>query len=166
VPVRLTDTAGLRDIHDEIEQIGVERAHRLVGRADVLLWLGEPEVAPAHTRLLLVHAKCDLPARSRVPYDSIPVSSNTGEGLAELMEAVGRAASELVPVEGQLALNKRQASCIKEAGEALTHAAESDDPVLRAESLRLARMAFDRLTGRAGVEDMLEALFGRFCLGK
>ena len=45
-------------------------------------------------------------------------------------------------------------------------AAASTDLVLVAEQLRLARAAFDRLTGRAGVEAVLDALFGRFCLGK
>ena len=44
--------------------------------------------------------------------------------------------------------------------------AAEDDLVLAAESLRAARVAFDRLTGRAGVEDVLDALFSRFCLGK
>jgi tRNA modification GTPase len=48
----------------------------------------------------------------------------------------------------------------------VTQAAATDDPVLIAEDLRLARNAFDRLTGRAGVEDVLDALFSRFCLGK
>ena len=45
-------------------------------------------------------------------------------------------------------------------------AAQAHELVLIAEHLRLARVAFDRLTGRAGVEDVLDALFGRFCLGK
>jgi tRNA modification GTPase len=53
-----------------------------------------------------------------------------------------------------------------EAEEALRSASASGELVLVAENLRLARGAFDRLTGRAGVEDLLDALFGRFCLGK
>jgi tRNA modification GTPase len=55
---------------------------------------------------------------------------------------------------------------LAEAEAALAEAASVDDHVLVAESLRVARGAFDRLTGRAGVEDLLDALFGRFCLGK
>jgi tRNA modification GTPase len=55
---------------------------------------------------------------------------------------------------------------IAEAREALARGAEASDIVLAAEDLRGARNAFDRLTGRAGVEDVLDALFGRFCLGK
>jgi tRNA modification GTPase len=73
---------------------------------------------------------------------------------------------EILPAEGQLALNRRQADSMAEAEDALRSASASAELVLVAESLRLARNAFDRLTGRAGVEDLLDALFGRFCLGK
>ena len=72
----------------------------------------------------------------------------------------------MLPRDDVIALNRRQANLIAEAEAALVRAAESNDAVLIAEDLRLARTAFDRLTGRAGVEDVLDALFGRFCLGK
>ena len=71
----------------------------------------------------------------------------------------------MLPVEGELALNRRQAMELEEACRALS-GVEGSDLVRTAEALRLARSAFDRLSGRAGVEDMLDALFGRFCLGK
>jgi tRNA modification GTPase len=72
----------------------------------------------------------------------------------------------LLPTEGAIALNRRQARHIGDAADALGGAAEARDLVILAEQLRLARAAFDRLTGRAGVEDVLDALFSRFCLGK
>jgi tRNA modification GTPase len=72
----------------------------------------------------------------------------------------------VLPAEDAIALNRRQAQHLTEAAEALSGAASADDLVLIAEDLRLARGAFDRLTGRAGLEDVLEALFSRFCLGK
>jgi tRNA modification GTPase len=71
-----------------------------------------------------------------------------------------------LPGEDALALNRRQATHVKEAQEALDRAAGAGDVVTVAEDLRIARSAFDRLTGRAGVEDVLDALFSRFCLGK
>jgi tRNA modification GTPase len=166
VPVRLTDTAGLRDTNDQVEAIGVERAGQLVEAADVLIWLGDPAAAPDHPRRIRVHAKADLPDRGAAPVGAVPVSSTTGEGLAELLEQVKVLARSLLPAEGAIALNRRQAQRIGEAAEALSGAALGRDLVLIAEHLRLARTAFDRLTGRAGVEDVLDALFGRFCLGK
>ena len=75
-------------------------------------------------------------------------------------------AASLLPGEDALALNRRQASHIEEARQALSRATQGGDIVTAAEELRLARGAFDRLTGRAGVEDVLDALFSRFCLGK
>ena len=162
VPVLLTDTAGLREAEDEVEAIGVQRAGRLVQGADVLVWLGDPADAPPHLRLIKVHAKSDL--RGEGPSESITVSSKTGEGLKPLLERIALEAKEVLPGEGAIALNRRQAQHIAEAADALS--GRGSDPVLVAENLRLARAAFDRLTGRAGVEDLLDALFGRFCLGK
>lgn len=166
VPIRLTDTAGLREAEDEVEAIGVERAQRLVTTADVLLWLGDCLDAPAHPRAILVHSKADLPGRKVVPGSAIAVSSLTGSGLATLMKRIEVLARTVLPAEDGIALNRRQAARLSEAVEALRRAADEQDLVLIAEDLRVARAAFDRLTGRAGVEDMLDALFGRFCLGK
>jgi tRNA modification GTPase len=72
----------------------------------------------------------------------------------------------LLPAEDAIALNRRQAQHLADAAEALGAAGSATDLVVIAEHLRVARGAFDRLTGRAGVEDVLDALFGRFCLGK
>jgi tRNA modification GTPase len=167
VPVLLTDTAGLRDATDEVEALGVARAERLIDAADILVWLGEPQDAPDHPRTLCAHSKSDLPERrTAVPDASIPVSAVTGEGLAELMRRIQDRARTLLPTEDAIALNRRQAGHVGEVADALTRAADSTDPVLAAEELRVGRGAFDRLTGRAGVEDLLDALFSRFCLGK
>jgi tRNA modification GTPase len=166
VPLRVTDTAGLRSSSDTVERIGVDRAEALIEIADVLLWLGEPEDAPEHPHLILVHSKSDLAGREAAPTGSRAVSALTGEGLGALAQAIVNESRQILPVEGQLALNRRQADSMAEAEEALRSASASAELVLVAESLRLARNSFDRLTGRAGVEDLLDALFGRFCLGK
>ena len=166
VPVLLTDTAGLRETADEVEAIGVERAAKLVELADVLVWLGEPGDAPGHPRRIVVHAKADLAERGQAPQESVAVSAATGEGLADLLGKVERQARALLPADDAIALNRRHAAHLAEAAEALSSAAAARDHVLVAEDLRLARGAFDRLTGRGGVEDVLDALFVRFCLGK
>lgn len=166
IPVLLTDTAGLREAGDRVERIGVKRSRNLAQRADVLLWLGEPDEAPKHPRLVLVHPRCDQSGRNRAPDDSFAVSSVTGFGLGKLLDRVGTLARSMIPAEDALALNRRQATQIGEARDSLEAAEQSGDVVLAAENLRAARTAFDRLTGRAGVEDVLDALFGRFCLGK
>lgn len=166
VPVRLTDTAGLRDSDEPVERIGVERARRLVELADVLVWLGEPGRAPDHPRLIRVHSRADLADRGPAPPDSLAVSAVTGLGREALTAAIAKHARSLLPAEGQLALNRRQADCLGEARDALVIAAGTGDLVIIAEALRSARAAFNRLTGRAGVEELLDGLFGRYCLGK
>ena len=166
VPVRLTDTAGLRESGELVEQMGVERARRLVELADILIWLGEPGHSPAHANLIRVHSRTDLPGRDRAPDGTIAVSAKTGSGLRELSNAIEATARNLLPAEGELAFNRRQSACILDTERFLREAQDAGDLVLVAESLRQARGAFDRLTGRAGVEDLLDELFGRFCLGK
>ena len=166
VPILLTDTAGLRETEDQVERIGVARAAALVEAADVLVWLGEPDQAPTHPRLTQVHAKADLPERREAPDGGLAVSAVTGEGLKPMLERIGALAASLLPTEGAVALNRRQAEQIGEAAAALGAAMTASDCVVVAESLRQARGAFDCLTGRAGIEDVLDALFSRFCLGK
>jgi tRNA modification GTPase len=163
VAILLVDTAGLRDSADVVEAIGVSRAESQVRQADVLLWLGAPDEAPGHPRLIRVHAQADR--RGEAPAGSLAVSAVTGAGLGDLSRQIASEARGLLPAEGQLALNRRQASELALAREALTEGV-GGDLVLLAEALRQARGAFDRLTGQAGVETLLDALFGRFCLGK
>ena len=165
LPILLTDTAGLRETTDAVEAIGAVRASALIGSAAVLLWLGEPETAPDHPRVIRVHAQSDRPERQQVPSGSLAVSSVTGRGLAELLERIGATVETLLPGEGAIVLNRRQAVLIEEAAAALGDPRNAELVIL-AESLRRSRSAFDRLTGRAGVEDVLDALFRRFCLGK
>ena len=164
VPIVLIDTAGLRASEDRVEMIGIGRAESQMQQADVLVWLGEPATAPVHRGLIPIHAQADRAERGAAPNGSHAVSVVTGQGLAELATAIATAARDLLPVEGEVALNRRQASAMADAAQALQVA--GPELVMTAEALRLARSAFDRLSGRAGVEDMLEALFGRFCLGK
>ena len=164
IPILLTDTAGLRNTKDRVEAIGVERARALVKGADVLVWLGYPDDAPAHPRLIQTHPKSDL---GDAPTEgTIAISAKTGEGIKALLECIGDQAKALLPAGDAIALNRRQATEISLARRALEEGSQARDVLLIAECLRQARSAFDRLTGRAGMEDVLDALFGRFCLGK
>ena len=166
VPFLMTDTAGLRASGEFVEQIGVERSHQLMALADILLWLGEPAEAPNHPRLIRIHARSDVRGRGAAPASSLAVSSRTGEGVADLARALITEAQRLLPAEGEVSLNRRQAACLEAAHRTLQDIEINADIALIADNLRAARLEFDRLTGRAGVEDVLDALFGRFCLGK
>ena len=161
-PFVLVDTAGLRESSDVVESIGIERARNEAERSDILLWLGEHDHAPAHRGLIRIAAKADL-GRSG---SGLPVSAVTGAGLRELTEVLLERAGELLPKGDELTLDRRQHDLLADAHAALERAAHLADPVLVAEELRNARSAIDQISGRAGVEELLDALFGRFCLGK
>ena len=163
VPFVLVDTAGLRESGDVVESIGIDRARNEAQRADILLWLGEPEQAPRHERAIQIAARSDLGSSSGI---GLAVSSVTGEGVQQLTQRLLESAGQLLPKGDQLALDRRQHELLSEVEAALTRASKLDDPVLIAEELRVARSAIDQISGRAGVEELLDALFGRFCLGK
>jgi tRNA modification GTPase len=116
--------------------------------------------------MILVHPKVDLSREPVRDSNSIPVSAVTGEGISALLERVAALTRDLMPAEDALSLNRRQADLLTLAVSALSRAGASGDLPILAEELRLARNAFDRITGRAGVEDVLDSLFSRFCLGK
>ena len=163
IPFVLVDTAGLRESKDTVEAIGVNRARGEAERADLLLWLGSAEEAPPHPGLIEISPKADLGSPESA---GLPVSAVTGEGLGALTATLIERASQLLPKGDQLALDRRQHDLLAEGQAALVRAGALSDPVLVAEELRNARLAVDRISGRAGVEDLLDALFGRFCLGK
>jgi tRNA modification GTPase len=163
-PFLLVDTAGLRDSGDVIESIGVERAQASLAAADLILWLGDPEQVPDPERAILVHAKADIMPPGADT--DVAVSARTGAGLDALVRLLTERAQALLPAEGEVAINARHRAALADALEWLREAGLADDPLIAAEALRQARVALDRVTGRAGVEDMLDALFGRFCIGK
>ena len=165
IPFLFADTAGLRDrTGDSIEAIGIERAHSELTRADLVLWLG-PEGAGPHGAWE-IEAQADNPAHPPKRAPRHRLSAHTGEGLAALRVDLIAAARTALPRPGDAALSHRQHALLANAEHALAAAAHRRDPLLIAESLRLARLAFDSLLGQTATEDMLDTLFGRFCIGK
>ena len=165
VPFLFLDTAGLRLVTtDPIEQTGIDRARGELTRADLVLWLGpDAECPPGAWNIEAQADRADHPAKANPRHQ---VSAVTGEGLPALRQDLIATARAALPRPGDAALNQRQHRLLAEAHESLAAAARFADPLLIAESLRLARVAFDSLLGRTTTEDMLDALFGRFCIGK
>ncbi|WEK45495.1 MAG: tRNA uridine-5-carboxymethylaminomethyl(34) synthesis GTPase MnmE [Candidatus Andeanibacterium colombiense] len=165
VPFSFVDTAGLRDEGaGEIEAIGIARAQAELERADLVLWLGAEGSGPAQA--WEIEAQIDRPDHRGKARPDARVSGVTGEGLGELKRKLVAFAMQAMPKPGAAALNGRQRALLSDATEALADVASQPDPLLLAEHLRIARVAFDRLTGRAATEDVLDTLFGRFCIGK
>ena len=162
----LVDTAGLREAGDEIEAIGVERARASLESADIILWLGDPADCPDRERSIVVQSRGDLDSRPAHPDADLKVSAETGEGMNELVALLIARSRSLLPREGEVATNQRHRESLRACLASLREAQDAHDLLIASEALRQARAALDRITGRAGVEEMLDALFGRFCIGK
>ncbi len=179
IPLRLIDTAGIREVADAVELQGIERTRRLVERADLLLHLEDAsrprssEAAPDAAKELLVLNKCDLGEdESWAGVAAVRISCLKGEGLAQLEEAVvakvfeGQAARR----DWTVAVNARHQACLQRAlrysEAARTGMADHLSPEFIAEELRGALDAVGEIVGRADTEDLLDRIFGAFCIGK
>lgn len=165
VPFSFVDMAGLREGSDDaIETIGIDRAHGEITRADLVLWLGpEGEGPPCAWE---IEAQCDREDRVAKTNPDYIISAVTGTGMDQLKQALVDHARNQLPGPGDLAFNRRQRELLTPAAEALAQAGAVADPLILAEHLRQARLAFDMLLGRTATEDLLDTLFGRFCIGK
>jgi tRNA modification GTPase len=158
----LIDTAGLRDSDDVVEVEGVARAEQAAATADVLLWLSDE--APPREDAIWLHGRADLPGRSVLPGGAaMAISALDPLSATRVWDAVSVAAVPLLGSD-QVALHVYQRRECEEAGALLAQPA--GDPLLMGEALRRARMALGRITGESATESMLDALFGRFCIGK
>jgi len=167
VALLFTDTAGLRDDSaDVIERIGIDRSHGAMQQADIVLWLGQEGAGPNHANLIEIAAKCDITDKDEKSADAMKVSAQTGAGINALLHIVAARGKTLLPPPDQFAINVRQRAYLEDAAIALSACGDSADWLIIAENLRQARRALDALTGRAQTEDLLDNIFGKFCVGK
>ncbi len=161
IPFVLVDTAGLRDAIDPIERIGVVRAHDERELAQIRIDLS-PE-SRNDGRTIAVSAKSDAaPPRE----GTLAVSAALGEGIGALQQRLCAMAREILPAAGEVTLDRRYRRALFLVRDDITAAKRAGDLLLKAEHVRLAIRELDRVLGGDGIEDMLDALFGRFCLGK
>ncbi|MFO1104270.1 MAG: tRNA uridine-5-carboxymethylaminomethyl(34) synthesis GTPase MnmE [Methylocystis sp.] len=167
LPVTLIDTAGLREAADEIERIGVDRTLARIESADLALWLSDSGEAPPRGDIetLRVATKIDLrPASEGV----IGICALSGEGLETLAGAIeARARACLGDGTEALIVRERHREALERALESFETVRSRDAPLeLQAEELRRAARALGRIVGAVDVEDVLDAVFSRFCIGK
>ena len=178
-PVTVIDTAGLRETDDPVEQEGVRRARVRAAEADLVLWLVEDDshdhAVEGAAPVWIVRNKIDLNALSghgagmgrTCGSRYFEISASRGDGLAKLIAALVRHAEDyLGSGEGGLIGRERQRTLLRETVALLQRSIEARGEELVAEDLRAATHSLGRLLGRVDVEDMLDALFREFCIGK
>ena len=193
LPLRLVDTAGMRDASDPIERIGVEISTSYASRAAVLLACGDSTesfealrtvVARTKAPVIAVRTKADLPSSDALSIEEVrmrlgarngmSVSAETGEGLSGLVDAIVDAVTNEVggiALDAPLLTHERHrfavGRALEEVREFRERWREDDVPApIAAVHLRTAASALEDLIGSVDVEDVLDEVFRRFCVGK
>lgn len=184
VPVRLVDTAGIRESDDLVERLGIERTERAMADADltlVVLDAAEPftdadrEILDRTSRQgwrAVVANKCDLPRRLEPGIEEIAVSARTGAGIEELKRLLIRriAPDGIAAPQSGLITSARHEALLREAREAAEKARAANAAGLPHELLLLdcyaALQPLDALTGATTADDILNRIFSTFCIGK
>ena len=184
LPVKLTDTAGLRESSDIVEQMGVARSRRAIAAAKVIFWvldssnpdleeeISEMEFAPG---TIAVWNKCELLAPDmqlpELPCPAVRISVIENKGVDALLECF----SSMVYGEGEnaripeVAVNARSQALLEESDSALLQAMEqfaSGEFELAASDLRSAMHSIGKITGKSSDPDVLDEIFKNFCIGK
>lgn len=176
-PILLADTAGLREVAeggDPIEREGVRRALARAEQADLRLLVfpagynvDAPVAALAGPDAILIANKLDLAPDALLPQGALGVSAATGFGLDILRQRLYAEADARMNAEGSPAITRaRHRAALTECVADLARADAAPSADLRAEDVRLAARALGRITGRVGVEDLLDVIFREFCIGK
>ncbi len=178
-PLILADTAGLRETTSAVESEGVRRALQRAEHADLKIIVIDGAVwpvLPAAIRAqidaasILVLNKADLlpaPLQELSGHQLIAVSALTGAHLGDLVAALKARAEALLDVGDQPAMTRaRHRSALEDCARLLAQGRAAQAIELKSEELRLAARALGRITGRVDVEDVLDRIFGEFCIGK
>jgi len=190
IPVKLVDTAGIRNALDEAEAIGVRKSMEVLADADMVLVVvdaSQPHEQAEDRELLqqiterraiLVENKADLALASADPtiamngIKHVRTSALTGVGIAELREEILReiGGENGAQTETAFLTNLRQASLVEGAVKALDAAKVSTENLVPHEMILLdlhnALQSLDEITGATTADDILNLIFGTFCIGK
>lgn len=184
IPLRLVDTAGLRDAGDDIERVGIQRTERELERADLVIEVvdgslpgenGRLRLSPelARRRILILN-KSDLGIHADWSSEAgaIPLSCLTGEGIEPLRDAIRAVIATAGPLatDHPIAINarhkaafERSAGCLLAARAALEG---NEAPEFIALEIREALQALGDVIGQVDVERILDVIFSTFCIGK
>lgn len=181
LPVIVSDTAGVREPTGQVEREGIRRTLGRAGEADLVLWVidvtAPPAAVPAEIaakaeRTLVIANKMDLLASGLLhplPGGAIGISVLTGAGMDNLARRLtafvrARIGESEIPVLTQARHRQQLERCMAPLKSFL--GSPMGEVELRAEDLRRAAHALGRLTGAVDVEDVLDQVFSRFCIGK
>ena len=185
IPVRLTDTAGLRDSLDPIESLGIERSRRSIAGAQITFWMLDASSKSIEEEIeemkkgcsgqtIAIWNKCDIAENINLPELDMPscrISALTGNGINTLLETfkniiTNNGEKAILP---ETAINARMADALRRSSDAIDRASEKladEDFELAACDLHDAALSAGETTGKTASCDLLDEVFHRFCIGK
>lgn len=183
VTVELIDTAGLRDTIEPVEEIGVSRSRKIAKSSDFRIFVFSRDTWDATDEVhgmvregdLGLWTKADIwsepaPDLLALPFrEVIPVSMYDTATIEQVVRAITELVSSATIIRSPLSGSKRRIDILDVAIERLDDARrfiESDASEAAVESLRDAIIRLEALIGRVRDEDVLDAVFSRFCIGK
>ncbi len=181
-PIRLIDTAGLRDTQDIVEQEGIQRAQQVLTQADLILWMQEDSDSTIElpsfikqeidaAKIIYLNNKIDLSRTvAKAENNHVYLSVKTGEGLTELVHLLNTRLNTHQQNETPFSARQRHIVALQQT---LTHLSEAKRCInenveleLLAEHLRSAQQALAEITGEFSADDLLGKIFSEFCIGK
>lgn len=182
VKINLIDTAGIHETNDKVEKIGVDKAKDLINHADIVLFLidsnsdytSEDEDilrSIQNTKYIIIKTKNDLETKSQKHFENeILISSKTGEGIDKLKKAILDLTSISNLSNSSLIItNERHKNSLEEANKSLKLAIsniDNDSLDLVSIDIKQAYSSIGEITGNTTSEDIIDAIFSKFCLGK
>ncbi|MCP4599746.1 MAG: tRNA uridine-5-carboxymethylaminomethyl(34) synthesis GTPase MnmE [Proteobacteria bacterium] len=189
IPLVFVDTAGLRKNAGRVERRGMEKTLETIRGADLVVIVidgadrGEKyedqlDIPGSLDKLLVAVNKVDLPtwtdandlkAAFKIA-PRVPTSALTGEGMDRLIKTIAKMLGDRDDEDTRMLTTQRQYaavdSCVEHVKKAALILCRGNDPELAAADLRWARESLASLWGRSATDEMLDAIFSRFCIGK
>jgi len=183
IPIRVMDTAGLRETSDEVERIGVERTRQGIAEADIVVLVLDADEGEtledarlrsdiAKRPSIIAWNKWDLMRSHDPPADGIVVSAATGWNLAALEDALATLAlgGSAIKADAALVTHARHQQALSAAQERLADAQRTLEAALPADfvsiDVRGVLSALGEITGETATEDIIAEIFSKFCIGK
>lgn len=182
IPVRVRDTAGLRESDNLVEQEGIKRAWQEINKADTVLLLIDASqgITPDDDKIIkqlesvnyqLVYSKCDLLTDGHQQEKDVSyISVHSGEGMDALINKITGEAKDFNQDNQTILARRRHIDALGRARQGLIQAREvfeaTSSGELMAEDLRQVQQDLNEITGEFNTEDLLGQIFSRFCIGK
>lgn len=175
----VVDTAGIREATDAVEELGIKRSLKAIEEADLVILLRDPhnqenrdleeDLRNGRKRLIVAANKSDIRKIESGSYDVI-ISAKTGEGIRDLEKLMLKKTDDITSIEDSVIISARQKQKLSDSVDCIDKSIEAIDSLITVDvvstMIEQAARSLDELLGTNVTEDLLNRIFGDFCVGK